>query len=130
MTTNNNLFMQILDTAATAEAAKQTLREAIFWAVVNTTATNNRTDASTFDRMRIMAETAVSANFVEIQCDGKAEYKFDFTEGDSQRQLRTLQKLYDIIIQYHAWYEDDDNDNSFCWHYNNHKYNIIFQMIM
>ena len=128
--TTNNLFVSILSTNATAEAAKEALREAIFWQIVNMTAMNSRTDENIFNGMKQTAETAATSSTAEFCCDGKIVDKFSFTEGDSQRQLRTLQKLYDTILQYHAWYEDADGDgngNGFCWMYSNHSYCLIFK---
>jgi len=130
MNANNNMFVSILSTVATAEAAKQAIREAIFWQIVNMTAMNSRTDENVFIGMKQAAETVVTSSTVEFCCDDKAVDKFSFTEGDSQRQLRTLQKLYDTILQYHAWYEDvdgDGDDAGFCWQYNGHHYRLIFR---
>lgn len=127
---NNNLFVSILDTVATAEAAKQSLREAIFWTVVNTTAMNRRVTDEEYLAMKLEADSYTLCVKAEFYCDDKITDTFNFNQGDSQRQLRILQKLYDLVVQYHTWYEDvdadGDNNNGFCWNYNNRHYSIIF----
>lgn len=131
MNANNNLFVSILSTNATAEAAKQALREAIFWQIVNTSAMNSRVDENLFDVIKKEAENAAQSDSAEFYCDNKTVDKFSFVEGDTQRQLRTLQRLYNTVTQYQAWYNDADGngDNSygFCWQYNNHSYRLIFK---
>ena len=129
-TNNNNLFVSILSTQTTAEVAKQALREAIFWQIVNTSAMNNRIDENVFAAMKKEAENVTSSVSAEFHCDNKIADMFSFTEGDTQCQLRTLQRLYNTVLQYNAWYEDADGDgdnSGFCWQYNNRHYRLIFR---
>jgi hypothetical protein len=127
---DNNLFVSILDTVATAEAAKQYLREAIFWTVVNTTAMNRRVTDSDYLAMKLEADGYSFCIKAEFYCDDKIADTFNFKQDNSQHQLRILQRLYDLVVQYHTWYEDadidGDNNNGLCWYYNNHHYSLIF----
>lgn len=131
MNNNEELFVSILSKTATAEKAKQSLREAIFWQIVNTSAVNMRITESTFGCMRIAAENIAASTSVDFYCDNKVVDHLSFDEGDSQHQLRTLWKLYNLVVQYNSWYGDadgDGNDNrGFCWEYNNHHYRLIFR---
>ena len=130
MNANNNLFISILSTIATTDAVMASLRETIFWTVVNATAMNIRVSESLFANMKQTAEIVSGKTSAEFYCDSRVTDMFSFAEGNSQHQLKTIQKLYDVIIQYHAWYEDIDGNEDgvgFCWQYNSHHYRLIFR---
>ena len=123
----DNLFVSILNSTATTEAAKQSIRETIFWVVINNTALNSRVTEEDFLNMKLEAESFSFCVRAEFYCDDKIADTFNF-KGDSQ--LRILQRLYDLVVRYNAWYErvdaDGDNNNGFCWNYSNHRYSLIF----
>ena len=133
MTTNNNLFVSILSTAATAEAAMAALRETVFWEIVNNTAKHHRTTEQDFAVMQKTAESAINASEAKFYENDRLTCTYRFAEGDDETRHNTLRKFYrEVVIQAEAWYCDRDGQgdgtDGFCWkcHDSSH-YRVIWK---
>ena len=136
MNTNINnyedLFVSILSTAATTEAAMASLRETIFWEIVNNTSMHHRTTQQDFAVMRKTAESAANASEVKFYMDDHLTCTYRFAEGDDETRHNTLRKFYrEVVIQAEAWYADRDGQGNgtdgFCWKCHEAHYRVIWK---
>lgn len=132
MNVQNNLFIAILNTTATTEAAMAALRETIFWEVINTTATKRRVTEHDFSVMKKAAESAASASEIKFYVDDHLACTYRFSEGDETTRLNTIRKFYkEVILQAEAWYSDrdgrGDGTDGFCWNRRDYHYRVIWK---
>ena len=127
-----DLFVAVLSTTATTDAAMGALRETIFWEIVNNTANRRRTTEQDFAVMRKTAESAVNASEAKFYVNDHLSSTYRFTEGDDKTRHNTLRKFYcEVVLQAEAWYADRDGQGNgtdgFCWKCNDSYYRVIWK---
>lgn len=124
-----NSSVRIDSATMVAEAAKQSLREAIFWGIAyNTNFWLCGHLQDILETMKATAKAAVPAASAEILCDDYLIETIRFGD-DPDRQVTSLRHLQRVLLQHGCWFEDTCGEGiaSFCWRCCGHKYQIIFR---
>jgi hypothetical protein len=116
----NGIFTAIVDSSLQLEVAAEALRKAIVETVIYNTSVKQRVDENYYFTMKMQAEGFVKAKTITMFV-GVTKEEFSFFG----KELKNLQKLYSKLIDFDAYYEDNDEYISetgvrftgFCWKY-------------